>query len=262
MYLIQEPLPLPTESSYSFEDIQMSLNTYERAAPKKKGRKKRSELEASGVFVNVKQKSTKGVYREDSTKLGRNDNPLIIYKHIKGMCVPLPKSLNEMEPSSLNESYFFPFVDKHHDKHGFMFQEPDGSYRNLPQQKWRSILHGKQNQLRPKENMEKNNRATVEDAVAGIVQICYWPDLYYETYDRGLNNTKTKKMSKAIANEIPSNLNLTAHNNALLSQMNPGPLNTIIKTPTQKQLYASPPTHYDIAMHLLNNSSFKKYHYQ
>jgi hypothetical protein len=272
------PDPAASPAPYSFEDIHMSLDNYEKPSlPKKKGRKKRADLEASGIFVPVTQRSTKGIYREGAQKTaGGRDDPLIIYKNVDGMCVPLLSPLNEIDLKNLSDVNFFPYVDKHYMEYGFMFKEPDGTYRKLPQQKWRAILHGKTNQLRPKNAMPFNNRVSVTDSIAGEVTICYWPDKYYEKYKksystyRNLSSTKKKlitdenKENPTIDDQFNQSQNQAQsaqkgdvtniiNNNLDASVVNPR--DCVIKGPRHN----SEEAYHNIATYLLNRSSFLVY---
>lgn len=246
-------------TQYSFEDMHQSLDDYKSPGlPKKKGRKKRSELEASGVFVPVHQRSTKGVYREGPHKtLGGRENPLIIYKNIEGMCVLLKKPLCDTDLKDLDEKNFFPYVDKHHMEYGFMFQEPDGTYRNLPQQKWSAILHGKTHQFRPLPKttgvLPDNNRVSVKDGIAGEVTICYWPDKYYERHKKTHPYQKRASQSE----KDPNSGAPTKRSNIVLTTQstNTFPV-TMSREHGSSNIDGTRHRHHIIAAYLLGNSSF------
>ena len=215
--------------SLSFCDIKKSMSdslSYSppESTPKKKGRKKRSELESSGIFIPV-LKSTKGVYKEQMTSpspraknenenenekedgsvfnlnLGAPKKTRISYKNIARMCHPLKQPLSETNLRDLKSKNLFPYVDTRRKEYGFMFQDPDGSFRDLSLQNWRKILHGKTNQLRPKGGVTITNRKDAWDGKEGAVKICYWPDKYHQKYVEMMRKASRKRKNIPVIKE-------------------------------------------------------------
>lgn len=125
-----------------------------------------------------------------------NPKNYIINTDVDGMCVPLKTSLCQNMYQSLKVENLFPYVECGNGTFGFFFKHVvDGNeiYSSLPNADWRSILGGKKNKLRPNslEQVRKiNNRVDVKTKKGDTIQICYWPDSYYQ---ERLNNSKRNK---------------------------------------------------------------------
>lgn len=137
-----------------------------------------------------KGKNTKGIITEDSESH-------IIYKNIKGMCVPLSKMFDPTKLVEIKTENFFPCVDKITQSHSYLLKQPDNTYKALTIANWRAILHGLSNNLRPTDKFPEDNRITAYDSAENRnVEICYWPDFYWESKKKANSSKKKTKESK------------------------------------------------------------------
>jgi len=131
--------------------------------------------------------------KKSGSKINLND--YIIYEQIQGMCVPLSATLQEAK--EIKEHHLFPYVRKSDGTYGYFLKQSNGEFKEPSQSKWRSILHGKNSELRPAKNMPDDNKMTVFDnAKNEEVKICYWPDSHVISQKKTYSKKKQKKDEK------------------------------------------------------------------
>jgi hypothetical protein len=122
----------------------------------------------------------------------------IIYTQIDGMCVEFAKDSIKDNLGEIKIENFFPYVHKVENTFGYLLKlKNETNYRILSQANWRSILNGRINKLRPADKLPSKNRIKVFDKeTEQEIDICYWPDNYYNSTKKNVS-TGTKKTTKA-----------------------------------------------------------------
>ena len=148
------------------------------------------------MSTNTAKKSKKCANQKGAIQ--PNNPDYVIYERVKGMCVPLEADLRDTNLSSIRVCNFFPYITKPDGTCGYFFKQPNGTYKNLPRASWRSILHGNISSLRPKNLLPPKNRIeAIDEQTGNTIQICYWPDSYYNFF----TNASSKKNKSSTPSE-------------------------------------------------------------